>query len=533
MSGEERIETARGGARGDDDERTCGAAGDLVREVFSDGALGVPAFPLELSRALVRGGAGAERPAARARRWFWLPTLAGVAAAAALVLLLGRGRPVRYEVNGGFVAAGGVVATTAGQRASLRFSDGTAIGLGPGSAGRVTARTSDGATFALDRGQASFDVVHRPHARWRVAAGPFEILVTGTRFDVDWSAEAGRGLRIDLHAGSVIVRGAVAGAGVPLRAGQHLSASLDRQSLVVGDGDGDGDGEGDGDDPAAVAPAPAPPEPLPPAPPAAIEPAPAPPAALAPAPAEERPARAERPRGARPASGAPLQALAPELPPAPLPAPPAPIEPPPLRLPDPAPWLQPAPPADSHLGAGGVATCLGWAPQYRFDYSIDGAAVSTVVSLAFSQPVLDHTRSWCGPGSLRVDATFDLQGTRNSLGERPHHTGEAIVTLPVAIDLTGKTLTAHFYVEGPSDVRFAAQIFAVNGRAKWVGGGFTPNLAPGRWLTLSHTFERENRVFEGGVSKVDEVSRLTLQVYAVGKDRTWNGRVYIDDIGWQ
>ena len=102
-------------------------------------------------------------------------------------------------------------------------------------------------------------------------------------------------------------------------------------------------------------------------------------------------------------------------------------------------------------------------------------------------------------------------------------------------------MTVHVFVEGPSDLRFGAQIFAVNsppsgGRtreATWVGGGYTPDLATGRWWTLSHRFERENHLFEGGTSVVDRVERLAVQVYAIGKDRIWTGRVFVDDIGWQ
>ena len=67
----------------------------------------------------------------------------------------------------------------------------------------------------------------------------------------------------------------------------------------------------------------------------------------------------------------------------------------------------------------------------------------------------------------------------------------------------------------------------------WVGGGYTPDLTTGRWWTLSHRFERENRLFEGGTSVVDHVERLAVQVYAIGKDRIWTGRVFVDDIGWQ
>ena len=159
------------------------------------------------------------------------------------------------------------------------------------------------------------------------------------------------------------------------------------------------------------------------------------------------------------------------------------------------------------------------------------------MSLAFTRPVIDHARTWCGAGSLRVDARFDLAGAPNRLGHRPRHAGEVLVDLPESVDLTGKTLTVHFFVEGPSDIRFAAQLFAIHrpmaGDPRWVGGGFTPGLSTGRWWTVTHAFERDNRLFEGGTSPVDHVGRVSLQIYAIGKDRVWTGRVFVDDIGWQ
>src|SRR5262249_1943367 len=61
----------------------------------------------------------------------------------------------------------------------------------------------------------------RPGTSWLVVAGPFQIAVTGTRFDVRWGDEPG-GLEVKMLEGTVIVRGALAGRGPPLRAGQPL-----------------------------------------------------------------------------------------------------------------------------------------------------------------------------------------------------------------------------------------------------------------------------------------------------------------------
>jgi hypothetical protein len=66
-------------------------------------------------------------------------------------------------------------------------------------------------------------VVHRPRARWTVAAGPYTIEVTGTAFDVGWST-AGEVLDLSLHDGSVVVRGPSLPDGLRVAAGQRLVA---------------------------------------------------------------------------------------------------------------------------------------------------------------------------------------------------------------------------------------------------------------------------------------------------------------------
>jgi len=521
-----------------DDDR-CRVAGALVERAFPEVDLALTA---DARGRLHEAWVGQGRTSVRGRRRLVLAA-AGALALAGVVAIAIHERPLRYDVQGGRVEPGGAIATAADGAATLAFSDGTRVVLAGSSTARVAARDARGAQVVVERGHARFDVVHRAHTRWRVAAGPFEIAVTGTSFDVDWPAAAQRTLVIDLHVGSVIVRGALAGEGLSLRAGQRLVADLDRGAFSVVEL---------GTTPNESAPAMA----APPDEPAHETPAPvtdstevaAVPAA--PRANDEREASTARSRGARAPVAAVEQAVA-------FGAAGSATQPPrfnervPARL-APAPGLEPPPDdqaplaalrsplLESKLAAGGAA-CLDTAPQIRFDRVVEGVALESAYALAFTHPALDRGRSWCGTGSLRVDARFDLAGAPNRFGDRPRHAGEVLVDLPSSVDLTGHTVTVHVFVEGPSDLRFGAQIFAVNsppsgGRtreATWVGGGYTPDLATGRWWTLSHRFERENHLFEGGTSVVDRVERLAVQVYAIGKDRIWTGRVFVDDIGWQ
>jgi TolA-binding protein len=64
-------------------------------------------------------------------------------------------------------------------------------------------------------------VIHRPGAKWVVDSGPFEVLVTGTRFDVRWNLAAEE-LVVKLEEGSVAVSGPIIGDHLAVKAGQTL-----------------------------------------------------------------------------------------------------------------------------------------------------------------------------------------------------------------------------------------------------------------------------------------------------------------------
>ena len=145
---------------------------------------------------------------------------------------------------------------------------------------------------------------------------------------------------------------------------------------------------------------------------------------------------------------------------------------------------------------------------------------------AFTNPTIDRTRAWCGRGALRVQADFALGGKRTPAGVLPSQSGEISLELPSRIDLTNRTLTAHVYVDGPAGVSFGAQVGAVNHEV-WVGGTAAHNQQTGRWITLSHTFAADNRVYTGGTSKVNDVDAVVIQLWAAGAkpQRNWTGAV--------
>ncbi|RYE89018.1 MAG: hypothetical protein EOO75_12515, partial [Myxococcales bacterium] len=170
----------------------------------------------------------AAEPPARAR---WVPSpLQAFALSAALTtaLLLTHEALTRRAAAVTFQAAGAPGAVDAWLAAPttaalpLRFSDGSALDLAPGSRARVASVAPEGARVVLERGRADVAVVHRSDTRWVLSAGPFEVRVTGTRFAVEWDA-AHEVFRLAMAEGSVVVTGACLTGPSTFRGGDALS----------------------------------------------------------------------------------------------------------------------------------------------------------------------------------------------------------------------------------------------------------------------------------------------------------------------
>ncbi|APR87556.1 hypothetical protein A7982_12905 [Minicystis rosea] len=166
------------------------------------------------------------------------PVIFAMAAAAGAALLLGvvlRQPPVSFQVGappsrgavGEWVAAEGVTPVP------LRFSEGTSLTLGPGTRARVTETTTRGATIVLERGEVTAAVVHTgAETRWDLQAGPFEVHVTGTKFDASWDP-AGETFTLVMTEGAVVVRGPLLQTGRELHAGERLRVSVHDGSMEL------------------------------------------------------------------------------------------------------------------------------------------------------------------------------------------------------------------------------------------------------------------------------------------------------------
>ncbi|MEZ4232774.1 MAG: FecR domain-containing protein [Polyangiaceae bacterium] len=149
-----------------------------------------------------------ERQAAL-RREYAKNVLAGALGAAAAVLIswwMTLERPLDASLGDQRLTGGSWVATTDSER-PVTFSDGSRLTLKRSARGRVLRLAEHGASFALERGTIHAQVVPHENNHWVVAAGPFEVLVTGTEFDASWDPET-EALTVQMQHGSVQISGA-------------------------------------------------------------------------------------------------------------------------------------------------------------------------------------------------------------------------------------------------------------------------------------------------------------------------------------
>jgi len=190
-------------------------------------------------------GHGARRRAARIRRWMVIGGASATAGIAAFVLtphVLQRmhqgAPPLALQVESGAIASGGAIVARDNEQAALRFGDGTVIKLGSDTRGRLAGVDGQGAHVAIENGSAHVSVVHKPHARWLIDAGPYQITVHGTVFSASWD-ESQQRLDVKMERGLVSVSGPATNGPIAVRAGQALTVKQKRSQVLLRDLDKD------------------------------------------------------------------------------------------------------------------------------------------------------------------------------------------------------------------------------------------------------------------------------------------------------
>ena len=168
-----------------------------------------------------------------------LPTFAFAAAAAAAVAVMAmRGRaPESMAFHMGDPpergTVGAWVAAPAAAPVALRFDDGSRFDVEPTGRARVASSTVADARLVLESGTLRGDIATGDKAgTWHVTAGPFNLMVTGTRFQMTWDPETGM-LDVRDITGRVVVTGPYAAQGVAVMRGEYLRVSLKQAKLEV------------------------------------------------------------------------------------------------------------------------------------------------------------------------------------------------------------------------------------------------------------------------------------------------------------
>lgn len=205
------------------------------------------ASAIELARSkflasVERGARVTERPS---RHWDrnWILALApAVAVAAAITLFVwSRGAsPLTFRVDGSGGVPDAWLAAPAQHSVFVDFSDGTALRIEQSSRARVMGLTHHGAKVSLESGSIHAEVRRGQKSAWSFIAGPVNVRVIGTKFDLKWDPTREE-FSVTVAEGSVGVSGSVAGAERPVRAGERLTISLQdhRLELISVSGDTD------------------------------------------------------------------------------------------------------------------------------------------------------------------------------------------------------------------------------------------------------------------------------------------------------
>ena len=200
---------------------------ELGREVAraQDEALAQPEALAAARQGFLAAAQASSQRTAR-RPWLLFAATATAAALGAFLVVVLWPRPIDVQVGaaGRWLAKESYVAAAGPTDLPLSFSDGSRLELRAGARARIEQRSRRGAVVVLEHGRMAAAVVHRGNSDWRMRAGPFEVRVTGTRFDLEWDAEKGVLVLTHLE-GAVVVTGCQPTESLGLTTGQVLRAS--------------------------------------------------------------------------------------------------------------------------------------------------------------------------------------------------------------------------------------------------------------------------------------------------------------------
>ncbi len=188
----------------------------------------LPADFTAVEMRFVESSRGQQRP--RMRDWKYLAWAAAIVLSGiGTIALWPSPRPMHFVIQGqGPVAngnghVGAWVSAPESAAVPIQFADGTRVTVAAGARARIARADTDGVSIMVERGQLGFSVVHHDGVRWNIATGPFDVMVTGTEFDLKWQPE-GESLEVAVHRGTVVVSGCQFVHGKEVRTNEVLRA---------------------------------------------------------------------------------------------------------------------------------------------------------------------------------------------------------------------------------------------------------------------------------------------------------------------
>jgi transmembrane sensor len=165
------------------------------------------------------------------RRRRWAPLLLGSAAVAGVVGLWFWKRPVTFEIGEALQGVpGDVVEAPTGRMVPVAFSEGSRLAIHEGARIRVLSMESSASGVSvrvlLEDGALDASIAHRAGVKtnWRFDAGPYQVTVTGTKFQMQFR-NGPRALRVATETGRVVVTGGCLEAPAAVAAGETLETS--------------------------------------------------------------------------------------------------------------------------------------------------------------------------------------------------------------------------------------------------------------------------------------------------------------------
>lgn len=129
---------------------------------------------------------------------------------------------------------GSWIRTAGSQHRTVQFTDGSRIGVLPQTEARIAVADSKRVVVDLNRGALRLRVTPKRNNQWTVRAGPYQVNVIGTRFQVDWQADDSR-LFVRVTKGRVSVHGpGIDTNGIYVAAGNLLRTQANSQFVSVG-----------------------------------------------------------------------------------------------------------------------------------------------------------------------------------------------------------------------------------------------------------------------------------------------------------